>query len=193
MVFGAPHALCRQHHAERGDADGSGRGHRRVARQARLPAHPRRQRPWRQRRRHRRARLDARSQALRRGAHRGAHLFPAGAPGDRRAKAVRARRHGPCLRVRDRDDPAHQAGAGEDGAGGDHLSRPGSRYLTTDLLGASAVRAYHDFGDLSPSGTLGDPTLATPEKGAAFFAAVARELAAFVEDFRGWAIPERVE
>ena len=26
---------------------------------------------------------------------------------------------------------------------------PGSRYLTTDLLGASAVRVYHDFGDLS--------------------------------------------
>ena len=27
---------------------------------------------------------------------------------------------------------------------------PGSRYLTTDLLGGSAVRTYHDFGDLSP-------------------------------------------
>jgi creatinine amidohydrolase len=70
---------------------------------------------------------------------------------------------------------------------------PGSRYLTTDLLGASAVRVYHDFGDLSESGTLGDPALATPEKGAAFFAAAVRELAAFVEDFRGWSIPERVE
>ena len=56
----------------------------------------------------------------------------------------------------------------------DHLSRPGSPYLTTDLLGASAVRVYHDFGDLSPTGTLGDPSLATPEAGAAFFAAVGR-------------------
>ena len=35
---------------------------------------------------------------------------------------------------------------------------PGSAYLTTDLLGGSAVRTYHDFGDLSASGTLGDPS-----------------------------------
>ena len=27
---------------------------------------------------------------------------------------------------------------------------PGSPYLTTDLLGGSAIRVYHDFGDLSP-------------------------------------------
>ena len=68
---------------------------------------------------------------------------------------------------------------------------PGSPYLTTDLLGGSAIRVYHDFGDLSPSGTLGDPSLATPEKGAEFFAAAVAELAAFIEDFRGWTIPER--
>lgn len=68
---------------------------------------------------------------------------------------------------------------------------PGSAYLTTDLLGGSAIRVYHDFADLSPSGTLGDPSLATPEKGGQFFAAVVSELAAFIEDFRGWAIPER--
>jgi creatinine amidohydrolase len=67
----------------------------------------------------------------------------------------------------------------------------GSRYLTTDLLGGSAIRVYHDFGDLSPSGTLGDPSLATPEKGAAFFDAVVDELTAFIDDFSGWAIPER--
>jgi creatinine amidohydrolase len=66
----------------------------------------------------------------------------------------------------------------------------GSRYLTTDLLGGSAVRVYHDFGDLSQSGTLGDPSLATPEKGAAFFAVVIDELAAFIDDFSRWAIPE---
>ena len=68
---------------------------------------------------------------------------------------------------------------------------PGSGYLTTDLLGSSAVRVYHDFADLSPSGTLGDPSLATAEKGAAFFSAVAEALAAFLDDFSGWAIPER--
>jgi creatinine amidohydrolase len=65
----------------------------------------------------------------------------------------------------------------------------GSRYLTTDLLGASAVRTYHDFGDLSPTGTLGDPSLATPEKGAHFFEAVVAALVRFVEDFARWTIP----
>ena len=68
---------------------------------------------------------------------------------------------------------------------------PGSRYLTTDLLGAQAIRVYHDFGDLSPSGTLGDPSLASPEAGKAFFAAVTGELATFIADFRGWTFPER--
>jgi creatinine amidohydrolase len=68
---------------------------------------------------------------------------------------------------------------------------PGSRYLTTDLLGNQAIRLYHDFGDLSPSGTLGDPAFASPEAGRAFFAAAAGELAAFIADFRGWSIPER--
>ena len=68
---------------------------------------------------------------------------------------------------------------------------PGSRYLTTDLLGGSAVRTYLDFADLSPTGTLGDPSLATPEAGEKFFEAVVGELAAFIEDFRGWAIPEQ--
>jgi creatinine amidohydrolase len=68
---------------------------------------------------------------------------------------------------------------------------PGSRYLTTDLLGNQAIRLYHDFGDLSPTGTLGDPAFASPEAGATFFAAVVGELAAFISDFRGWTIPER--
>lgn len=67
---------------------------------------------------------------------------------------------------------------------------PGSRYLTTDLLGGSAVRTYLDFADLSPTGTLGDPSLATPETGARFFEAAVGALAAFVDDFGGWNIPE---
>jgi creatinine amidohydrolase len=66
---------------------------------------------------------------------------------------------------------------------------PGSRYLSTDLLGSSAVRTYHDFSDLSETGTLGDPSLATPEKGARFHAAVVAELARFFEDFSQWPIP----
>jgi creatinine amidohydrolase len=68
---------------------------------------------------------------------------------------------------------------------------PGSPYLTTDLIGSQAVRVYHDFGDLSPTGTLGDPSFASPEAGRAFFDASVASLAAFIDDFRGWAIPER--
>jgi creatinine amidohydrolase len=66
---------------------------------------------------------------------------------------------------------------------------PGSRYLTTDLLGGSAVRTYLDFADLSPTGTLGDPSLATPEMGAKFFEASVGALVAFIEDFLGWTLP----
>jgi creatinine amidohydrolase len=68
---------------------------------------------------------------------------------------------------------------------------PDSRYLTTDLLGGSAIRTYLDFADLSPTGTLGDPSLATSEAGEKFFDATVEALAAFIEDFRGWAIPEQ--
>jgi len=67
----------------------------------------------------------------------------------------------------------------------------GSPYLTTDLLGAQSVRVYHDFADLSPTGTLGDPSFASPEAGAAFFAASVEALAAFIADFRTWSIPEK--
>lgn len=67
---------------------------------------------------------------------------------------------------------------------------PGSTYLTTDLIGSQAVRVYHDFADLSPTGTLGDPTLASPEAGEKFFAGSVEALAAFIEDFRHWPIPE---
>lgn len=67
---------------------------------------------------------------------------------------------------------------------------PGSAYLTTDLIGGQAVRVYHDFADLSPTGTLGDPALASPEAGDKFFAASVKALGEFIADFRSWQIPE---
>lgn len=66
---------------------------------------------------------------------------------------------------------------------------PGSPYLSTDLLGSSPVRTYLDFRDLSVSGTLGDPSLASAEKGARFFAVVSEALARFIEDFAKWPVP----
>jgi creatinine amidohydrolase len=65
---------------------------------------------------------------------------------------------------------------------------PGSAYLSTDLLKGSPVKTYLDFRDLSPHGTLGDPSLASPAKGAEFFAAVVAELVRFMEDFATWPI-----
>jgi creatinine amidohydrolase len=64
----------------------------------------------------------------------------------------------------------------------------GSSFLTTDLLGSSAVHSYLDFSDLSQSGTFGDPSFASPEKGASFHAAVVKELVRFIEDFSAWKI-----
>ena len=42
----------------------------------------------------------------------------------------------------------------------------------------------------SRPGTLGDPHLASPEAGSAFFEATVSALAAFIDDFRSWRIPE---
>jgi creatinine amidohydrolase len=65
---------------------------------------------------------------------------------------------------------------------------PGSAYLSTDLLEGSRVRSYHDFADLSASGTLGDPSLASAEAGALFCEAIVAELVRFIEDFSHWSI-----
>ena len=124
------------------------------------------------------------------GAHRRAHLFPAGARGDRRAAQVRARRHGPCLRVRDGDDPAHPARPGEDGAGRDHLSRsrlalPHDRSARR-LGGPHLPRFRRPLARPARSAIRRSPR---PRTGAQFFAAVVGELAAFIEDFRGWTHP----
>ena len=74
----------------------------------------------------------------------------------------------------------------DDAAGAALYPDPGSRYLTTDLLGSTPIRTYHDFADLSRTGTFGDPTLASPEKGKQFHAAVVEDLFRFIEDFSAW-------
>jgi creatinine amidohydrolase len=64
----------------------------------------------------------------------------------------------------------------------------GSSYLSTDLFGGSKVRTYLDFKDLSSSGTLGDPSLATAEQGKRFLDACVGALAAFIGEFRTWPV-----
>lgn len=67
-----------------------------------------------------------------------------------------------------------------------HYPRPPSPYLATDLFAAPRVRAYTDFKALSPTGTFGDPSLASREKGDAILNACVEELLAFLRDFARW-------
>jgi len=64
----------------------------------------------------------------------------------------------------------------------------GSRHLSTDLLAGNRVSTYLDIADLSASGTLGDPSLADPQAGAAYFAACADALAGFIDEFITWPV-----
>lgn len=70
-----------------------------------------------------------------------------------------------------------------------HYPDPGSAYLSTDLGRRSRVSTFLSFDDLSKSGTLGDPGLASAEKGERFLAACAQALADFFADFVNWPIP----
>ena len=48
------------------------------------------------------------------------------------------------------------------------------------------MRAYADFKALSPTGTFGDPLLASREKGERILDACVEELLAFLRDFARW-------
>jgi creatinine amidohydrolase len=64
--------------------------------------------------------------------------------------------------------------------------RPPSPRQSTDLFGTSTVRSYHDFKDLSATGTLGDPSLASREKGEAILRICVEELRGFLREFADW-------
>jgi creatinine amidohydrolase len=55
-----------------------------------------------------------------------------------------------------------------------------------DLLAAKPVYTVSEFHELSPSGVVGRPDLATAEKGARFLDAIVRDVTAFVDDFLTW-------
>ena len=161
-LFGASHALCRHRHASPRDAAGACRRHRCQRRRAWIPTASDRQRPWRKQWRGRRAGLDAWPKTLRKGADRRPHLLsssPATRSRDMRESAPGGMGHAcefeTSMLLHLRPDLVAMERAAVT------YPDPGSNYLTTDLVGGSAVRTYHDFGDLSESGTLGDPSLAT--------------------------------
>ena len=59
---------------------------------------------------------------------------------------------------------------------------------TLDAIGATYVKWWHDFTD---TGGVGDPTLATAEKGRRFLAASAEALGAFLLEFSQAEVGER--
>ena len=67
-----------------------------------------------------------------------------------------------------------------------HYPKMRSEYLSSDLFESARATAYNDFGDLSPSGTLGDPSFASKEKGEKILTACREEFCAFLKDFATW-------
>jgi len=61
-----------------------------------------------------------------------------------------------------------------------------SRYRKADMQYAKPVYSVNEFHEISESGVVGHPDLATAEKGQQFFEAIVRDVAAFVEDFLTW-------
>lgn len=61
-----------------------------------------------------------------------------------------------------------------------------SGYLSSDLFDRAPARRYVPFDALSPSGTLGDPSLASRDKGERIAEACGEELGAFLRDFGSW-------
>jgi creatinine amidohydrolase len=68
-----------------------------------------------------------------------------------------------------------------------YLDRP--RWFGSDLLAGGAVTTAASFAALSPSGVIGAPTLATPERGAELLSAITVAVADFLVDLAGWPLP----
>jgi creatinine amidohydrolase len=61
-----------------------------------------------------------------------------------------------------------------------------SPYRKADMQYAKPVYAVNEFHEISTSGVVGHPDLATAEKGKRFFAAVVSDVLKFVSEFRTW-------
>ena len=69
-----------------------------------------------------------------------------------------------------------------------------SPYFMADLLSGGAVTAAASFAELSPTGVIGAPTLATEDRGKTLSDAMAGAVAAFLGDFATWDIrPTRTD
>jgi len=69
-----------------------------------------------------------------------------------------------------------------------HVPEWSTEYIVLDLTYGGKVSWGHHMVDVTSTGVLGDPTLATPEHGREFFAAVTDRVAAFLVDFSRWTV-----
>lgn len=63
---------------------------------------------------------------------------------------------------------------------------PASGFLSGDLALGAPVTVAWSFSELSDEGPLGDPTVASAERGAELLAAIVDRMTAFLREFRGW-------
>jgi len=63
---------------------------------------------------------------------------------------------------------------------------PASRFVWMDLMTSSPVLLMDHWSRFSKSGVVGDPTLATKEKGGKIFEAVVAGLIALVTEFKNY-------
>jgi creatinine amidohydrolase len=73
-------------------------------------------------------------------------------------------------------------------------SGPGAalRYRVIDMQASNPVALVSEFDELSDSGVLGEPELASSEKGRLFLDGFASSIVEFLEDFATWT-PEKVK
>jgi creatinine amidohydrolase len=73
-------------------------------------------------------------------------------------------------------------------------SGPGAalRYRVIDMQAKNPIAMVNEFDELSDSGVLGEPELASPEKGVQFLDGFAASIVEFLEDFTTWT-PEGVK
>jgi creatinine amidohydrolase len=67
-----------------------------------------------------------------------------------------------------------------------HIPEWTTEHVVMDLTRGGGVAWGHHMVDVTATGVIGDPTLATPEHGKAFFEAVTERVGAFLVDFSRW-------
>lgn len=75
----------------------------------------------------------------------------------------------------------------------DHVPRWGTTYVVDDLLAGGSVLPGVKVPDVSSSGTLGQPSLGTADRGAELFDRIVGDVAAFLDDFSTWSLATLVE